>query len=355
MAELWLNGRQLPLLCLHRLAFKQDWSLPWHATSHVRFASSFALFLLGWSTGGQFLPLAGTALGEGDVTYQSSLAQVLLVWHQQHNSRGEQVASVQSALDPCQRSKRGGHIAALDWELCTGHVEKMCVFHMRCSSPVLWECNSSRVDGLPTLSFWHRLCERFLQSSMWTKPSWLLPMILPKTDSLQILKQLILLHLHHHSCSQKNTINSFSRLKLMTFIIGYCNCPSPNMLQDTLWVLKTSIQMSVKEECLERKTLQNKLLWGKLNKIPMEVHENKYCGVQQAPSHGAQATVTWMNKEGGDEIHRLHRSRGGWGFLSDVSASWNTREEPLGSAHTLRFWRHHPQLLLNIQSHGKRF
>lgn len=183
----------------------------------------------------------------------------------------------------------------------------------------------------------------------------LLPMTLPKPDSLQILKQLILLHLHLHSCSQRNTINSFCRLKLLTFVIVYCNCPSPNILQDTLWVLKTSIQMSVMEECLERKTLQNKLLWGKLNKIPMEVHEKKYCGVQEALSHGAQATGTWMNKEGGDEIRWLRHSGVGWGFLSDVSAIWNTREEPLGSAHTLRFWRHHPQLLLNIQSHGKRF
>lgn len=153
MAGLGLKGENCPLLCLHRLSFKQDWSLPWQATSHVWAVSSFALSLLGRSAGGQFLPLQGAALGEG--VWVTRAAWHRSCWSATTSKLQRWASGFCASLTwiPCRRS---GGMDTL--QLGTGTCAlpmgiKWCVFHTSCSIPVLWECNHWREHSLPRFHF----------------------------------------------------------------------------------------------------------------------------------------------------------------------------------------------------------
>lgn len=59
------------------------------------------------------------------MSHQGSLAQVLLVCHQQQTPEVSKWLLCQPALDPLLEIKGHGHTPAQDWELCTAHGDKM--------------------------------------------------------------------------------------------------------------------------------------------------------------------------------------------------------------------------------------
>lgn len=106
----------------------------------------------------------------------------------------------------------------------------------------------------------------------------------------------LLLHKHLLTCSQKNTIMSFSRLKkncLLLYFLGIATPPPlPKCATGHIVSLENFHSNVYKGTMFRKKNSPKQIALGGVNQIPMVVHENNYCGVQQALSHGAQATGT---------------------------------------------------------------